>query len=378
MKRLLYWVSITAMLCLGCDSDNDTDDTGKQSSSLNASNSSQDANSSQDDSASSGEGASSGQSNAGVSEESGDAATPTGKASGEKSAGETSASSGNDSASSAQSGAKTDDCSPACSNGYACVDQVCVKVSDVSGSCSDGAVCPEDSECRNGQCIVISENKEPDSKADQNIPCSDGAVCPEDSECRNGQCIAISDHAEPKCDNGSCSSESGDVNARNNCNTGDPCDPSSICVSDYYCLPLCGEGSDIYQNIDILYQGGISQGDEADKQGFTLIKDKASLDEFVAKHYLSQIGDMSAIENIDFSQDALLAITSGVMGIMGIPFVLDAACNIAGVQTFTAFSAFCNTDNFPAALDWKWILIRVPKDGNYDVKFVTNNHYCPK
>ncbi|MBR4986582.1 MAG: hypothetical protein IKY83_12695 [Proteobacteria bacterium] len=44
----------------------------------------------------------------------------------------------------------------------------------------------------------------------------------------------------------------------------------------------------------------------------------------------------------------------------------------------TAETRFCAGKPMDDALEWQWIMLQVPKNGNYDVEFITNNHYCLK
>lgn len=277
--------------------------------------------------------------------------------------------SGNDGAGQPPSGGETERCEPECREGLACINGSCVTpTDDCENACDARHVCIE------GVCVAKSEpNPEPQKTCDDDTPCDAGYSC------INGECVLPADEDDVcnpvckagfTCIEGECvENTASDKPDQNNCNTGNPCDPSAVCVSNYYCVELCGGGKDIYNQIDIIDELGVSQGIEAAKPGFELLKDKDALDTFISNHFLPPI------DGIDFGKDAVLAITSGTSG-MGIQFKLLKACDVSGTSTFTVLKYYCSTANMVGALEWQWVLLSVPKDGQYDVKFETNDHYC--
>ena len=340
-NKLLWGASIIALFCIGCDSDNDSKD-------VNA-NQLPSAQGNQND----GEGTSTGDNNS-----SAKPSNPT----------PPSDETGNGDGENTSPDIETKKCDPACPAGQSCVDGACVTPTDDCGNtCDDGHI------CQNGVCIAKSEPEPSVPKT-----CSNDSPCDAGYSCISGQCVAGEPNGcAPECKagfaciNGECiENTASDKPDKQNCNKDVACDPSAVCVSNYYCVELCGEGENIYQNIDILYEASASQGDD-NAQGFELIKDKESLDAYINKNHLT------AIVDIDFTKDAVLAINKMTTS-MGIAFHLRSACDIAGVSTFTAYQAYCASEGMDAAIDWKWIMVKVPKDGNYDVKFETNDHYCVK
>ncbi|MBQ8035835.1 MAG: hypothetical protein IJ268_02475 [Proteobacteria bacterium] len=257
-------------------------------------------------------------------------------------------------------------CSVICPDGMVCVGDMCIRATD---DCL--APCDDGSECVNGVCISRQE-----VPADVCNP-----ACADSEYCVNGQCVSYDVKVcDPECDNGTICIDGVCVKTAEpedrtqvDCDGEFACDPTMICVSHHYCVPVCGahDGEDILHKIDILYQVGVSQGDEQAKPGFTILSDQDALDEFVSLHYLK------AVEGIDFAKDEVLAINSGVSG-MGVRFELSGACDISGKSVMTAEMRYCAGEPMDAALAWQWIILRVPKGGNYDVEFVTNTHYCLK
>lgn len=254
-------------------------------------------------------------------------------------------------------------CSIVCPEDMVCVGDMCIKATD---DCM--APCDDASVCVNGVCVMRDDAP---GKDVCDPACSDGFYCAE------GACIPLlpkeCDHAcelGTTCIDGVCvKTAAPEDKYQQDCNGDAPCDPTDVCVSHHYCVGVCTSGNDITNKIDILYQIGVSQGDDAARPSFKLITDRASLDSLLYDNHLLPV------EAVDFDKDAVLAITSGVSG-MGVGFVLSSACNVSGKSVMTAETRFCAGQN--AALEWQWIMLRVPKDGNYDVEFITNNHYCLK
>ena len=339
MKNIIWGIVIASLFCIGCDSDDNKDVKADQQPSAQ-SNQNEDG---------------------GAPSESDDAgAKPTTPSN--------PGASDNPDVDNPPSENETKKCDPACPDGQACIDGACKATSnDCPNACDANHVCID------GACVAQTmPEPEPPKTCDDHTPCNAGYTCIE------GECVFLSqeDPCMPACKagftciQGKCiENTASDKPDKNNCNTGDPCDPSAVCVSDYYCVELCGGGKDIYNQIDIIVELGVSQGIEAAKPGFELLKDKKALDTFISNHYLPPI------DGIDFTKDAVLAITGGESG-MGIQFKLLNACDISGTSTFTAYKYYCSTANMVDALEWQWILLRVPKDGKYDVKFETNDHYC--
>ena len=256
-------------------------------------------------------------------------------------------------------------CSSECPEDMVCVSGMCIKTTD---DCI--APCDDASVCINGACVMR------DDALGKNVcdpACSEGFFCAE------GACIALlpkeCDHAcelGTTCIDGVCVKTAAPKdNYQQDCDGYAPCDPTDVCVSHHYCVGVCTSGDDITNKIDILYQVGVSQGDETAKPSFKLITDRDSLDAFLYDNHLLPV------EAVDFDKDTILAITSGVSG-MGVGFALSSACNVSGKSVMTAETRFCAGKPMDAALEWQWIMLQVPKDGNYDVEFITNNHYCLK
>ncbi len=341
MKRLIYGIAISTLFTVGCGSDNESAVKAEQTSMAQTG---QSANGSEtaapDDSSAS----SAGQAN------------------------ESSESNGNNGSEQLTPTAKPQACPNGCPNGQACIDGTCkTPTNDCQNTCDDSHVCID------GVCIAKSEPEHAKT-------CTDDSSCDNGHTCVDGECVLSAQEktCSPECNagfscvDGNCVANTASDNpGKMNCNKDVACDPTAVCVSDYYCVELCGEGSDIYNKIDIIDEFGVSQGIEAAKPGFELLKDKESLDVFISKNYLP------ALDGIDFSKEAVLAITSGESG-MGVHFKLLNACDISSTSTLTAFKYYCSTDPMPDALEWQWIMVRVPKDGNYDVKFETNDHFCVK
>lgn len=350
IKPLFWGASILALLFIGCDSDDDSKDVKavqQQSSAQGDQNGNESAPNEGDDAGTK----PSTPSTPGASENDGNNPPP----------------SGNDQK--PPSGNETKTCDPACPNGQACIEGKCeMPTDDCQNTCDDNHV------CLNGICIAKSE-PEPAKSCNNDSPCNEGYSC------INGECVlpVLEKECSPECKagfscvDGACVEITASDNSdKKNCNKDVACDPSAVCVSDYYCVELCGEGENIYNKIEIIDELGVSQGvDYKSMRGFNLLKDKDALNTFISDNYLPPI------DGIDFTKDAVLAIYSENES-MGMGFELLNACDISGVWTFTTNKFYCITEGGNDALEWKWILLRVPKDGQYDVKFESNDHYCVK